>query len=105
MINREIPRLITGSGELGIVWQWLLLRGPHGRCFGWERKGPGTYRAIEHLREIVVRWAEEEPEFPEKARQVAREAIEHEDSDIVRRGIQVLSVVGSDADLVAVSVL
>jgi hypothetical protein len=82
------------------VWEWFLLRGPHGATFSWSqtRAAPPGYVGIEHLRRIVAEIASDDPSFPARARQVAQTALASDDPIFVRRGLQVLAVVGGPDD-------
>lgn len=87
------------------VWYWLLRDGPHGSSFQWASELNGRYNALEHLRRIIAEMTEADAEFPNEAREAARRAIQHDHAIVIRRGIQVLAVVGTDEDLDAVDAL
>jgi hypothetical protein len=77
-------------------WHWLMKRGPHGAEFPWDIGTAPGYHALNHLREIVDEHNIEIPGWSERVRLVALDALGFEEEEIVRRGIQVLCVVGTD---------
>ena len=72
--------------------------GPHGCFFSWHNHVTG-HSDSESLNRQIAQRAEGDPDFPEKVRHVALEALAMESTDLIRRAIQVLTVVGTDADL------
>jgi hypothetical protein len=51
------------------------------------------------LEEVIDERTQQDPAFPEKARDIALMALDNERTSTVRRGIQVLAVVGREEDL------
>ena len=80
------------------VWIWFMKNGPHGSSFKWHQELP-RYNALNHLREIVAEHQEIDNTFIEKARKAAISALGADDIELIRRGIQVLCVVGTDEDV------
>jgi hypothetical protein len=93
-LRRTHRRLLGTNSE----WYWFTNMGPHGRFFSWHNEVPG-HSDIGLLKRLVAQRAEGDPDFPEKARQVALDALAMESTDLIRRAIQVLTVVGTEADL------
>lgn len=95
----EIIRL--GGDPTDPMWQWLLLRGPHGDAFTWSqtRREPPGYVGITHLESIVAEKVEAEPSFLVHARQVVNQAFSSTHSNVLCRAIQVAAVVGSAVEL------
>ncbi len=85
----------------GPVWAWLVNNGPHGSSFEWGQvpRTPKYHRHLDLLRDIVTERTAADPSFPVIARSVALELLTEDESDYVRRGIQVLSVVATDEDV------
>ena len=88
------PRLFGSSFEAS----WFVGNGPHGPHFSWHRKVPG-YCGLDHLRSVVAEQTESNPGFPAAVRDIALEALLLRDTALTRRAIQVLCVVGTDADI------
>lgn len=101
----EVIRL--GGDPTDPVWNWLLLRGPHGSSFTWaqSRREPAGYVGLEHLRRIVQEQEAGDEQFGRNALAVARSALTSTDPLIVRRGIQVIGAIGGKDELAAISAL
>lgn len=95
----EIHRLGGDAGDT--VWQWFVLRGPHGPHFTWSqtRKKPAGHFSVEHLQEIITKKEENDPSFPSKIRDVILKAFSSTNPNLLRRAIQVAAVVGGEAEL------
>jgi len=93
--------LALGGDPADQIWLWLLLRGPHGPSFTWgqSRGEPPGYVGVEHLQEIVDEMASADPTFLEQAKMVAIKAMNSNNPNIIRRGIQVAAVVGARNEL------
>ena len=90
------------GGELADpVWQWFLQNGPHGSGFRWAptKQGPPGYSGLDHLRDIVAEKSANDPEFPERSYEIAIAAIGSGNLELIRRGIQILAVVGDRNDV------
>lgn len=78
-------------------WDWLLNRGPHGARFNW-----GDHRwfksDLQLLRGGIADQISADSGFEGRLRAVALDALQSDHVDYVRRGIQVLSVVGLAED-------
>lgn len=102
-MNKEQTAIVTqlGGNPADPIWRWFLLNGPHGNSFSWSqtKKEPPGYTSLEHLREIVAEKTENDISFPSRARAIAQRAITAEDLDMIRRGIQILAVVGTKEDI------
>jgi len=97
-LRSEVLRL--GGDPTDLVWDWFLFRGPHGNSFTWSRtrKKPPGYIGLKHLKEIVAEFANNEPEFIRRAHAIAKAALLSVYPEIVRRGIQVIAVIGDISD-------
>ena len=93
------PRLRDVPDPTDPVWQWFVLNGPHGERFSWHREVPKARRDVELLAALIEEREGANPGFAARARSVALEALELSDLILVRTGIQVLAVVGTDEDL------
>ncbi len=82
------------------VWHWFICNGPHGERFNWHRDSPHPLRDVEMLAEFIAEKELAQPGFTERAREIALEALANPDPIVVLKGVQVLTVVGTDADLV-----
>lgn len=84
----------------GGVWPWLITRGPHGPLFEWGQNpgGPRDFRCLELLRTSIAEQTADDESFPSEVRSAALELLATDDSEFIRRGLQVLSVVGNDGD-------
>ena len=80
------------------LWHWFICHGPHGERFSWHRTIAVAPRDIEYLEIFIEERNETDPSFKVKARQIALEALENDDPIMVCTGIQVLTIVGEDAD-------
>ena len=101
-ILTEVRRL--GGDPAATAWQWFVTRGPHGSDFTWAqtKSSPPGYVGLTHLQEIVAREEAASPGFLAQARSVALAALRSSHPDLIRRGLQVLGVVGTGADLESV---
>ena len=97
-LYREI--IEVGGDPNSTIWQWLVLRGPHGPDFTWSqtKREPPGYVGVEHLENIIAAQTEGDPLRPSAVRCVARMALRSNSSNILRRGIQVLAIVGDASD-------
>lgn len=100
------PTLLAEVGRLGgdpadPVWQWLLLRGPHGKDFTWSqtRSQPPGCVGVTHLESIVREKVQVEPDFVDRARRVVELAFSSTHPNVLCRAIQVAAVLGSRAEL------
>lgn len=84
----------------GGVWPWLLTRGPHGPLFEWGQNpgAPRDFRCLELLRRSIADLADGDESFPSEVRRAALELLTTTDSEFIRRGLQVLSIVGNERD-------
>src|SRR6267142_7057756 len=82
------------------VWPWLMTRGPHGLLFEWGQNpgGPRDFRCLELLRTSIHEQTAADESFPSEVRSAALELLATDDSEFIRRGLQVLSVVGNEED-------
>ena len=89
------------------MWQWFVTKGPHGPSFTWRqtRKEPPGHVGVEHLQRIITENEEHDPGFREKAKVVAQKALLSNDTNLLRRAIQVAAVVGGQTELLQFSVL
>jgi hypothetical protein len=85
---------------LGGVWPWLMTRGPHGPLFEWGQTpgGPRDFRCLELLRTSIAEQTADDESFQSEVRSAALELLATDDSEFIRRGLQVLSVVGIKRD-------
>lgn len=104
-IRAEIIRL--GGDPTDQVWEWLLFRGPHGSGFTWSqtRNEPPGYVGLEHLSRVVAERSENDADFEKEALIAARTSLSSTFPDIVRRGIQVIAVIGDESDEPTIKVL
>ncbi len=82
------------------VWHWFICNGPHGERFEWQTNFVGESDVV-YLRQFIEQKAEANSDFLVNARLIALESLSNDDPIIVCKGIQVLSVVGTDEDLIA----
>jgi hypothetical protein len=84
----------------GGVWPWLATRGPHGPSFEWGQNpgAPRDFRCLELLRTSIAEQTADDESFPAEVRSAALELLATDDSEFIRRGLQVLSVVGTEGD-------
>tara|TARA_Y100001963_G_scaffold157876_1_gene255512 strand:+ start:48 stop:443 length:396 start_codon:yes stop_codon:yes gene_type:complete len=80
------------------TWHWFICNGPHGELFQWHTNCIGESDVV-YLRKFIDQKAEANPEFINYARVIALEALSNSDPVIVCKGIQVLTILGSDNDL------
>jgi hypothetical protein len=101
----EIQSLGGDAGDP--VWQWFILRGPHGPHFTWgqTRKEPSGYVGVEHLQQTVYEKEESDPSFSSRARDVIHKAFSSKNPNFLRRAVQVAAVIGGEAELELVSAL
>jgi len=104
-IRDEIVRL--GGDPTDQVWEWLLFRGPHGNSFTWSqtRNQPPGYVGLEHLSRVVAERSENDADFEKEVLMAARASLSSNFPDIVRRGIQVIAVIGDEADFSKIKTL
>lgn len=90
----------VGGDPADPMWHWLLDRGPHGPSFTWatSRHEPPGVVGIELLRKLIRQFSDEDAEFTTRSREIARCALASSHSELVRRGLQVLAVVGTEED-------
>ena len=92
------PRLARSSEPIdAAVWHWFVCKGPHGDAFTWHREHGQS--GFDLLTRSIHERESTQPGFRERARLTALEALEAEDPTLVLKGIQVLTVVGSEADI------
>jgi hypothetical protein len=85
-----------------LVWNWFILNGPHGESFAWHKEVAVAPREIDLLARFIEENSATNPDFRARAREIALESLNMEDPVLVRKGIQVLTVVGSDEDMSSV---
>ena len=96
--GKHPPRsLIEDPGDP--VWHWFIFNGPHGSQFKWHSEVPAVPRDIELLNEFIARNTESNAAFADSARAIALRALQSENTTLVRKGIQVLAVLGTETDL------
>lgn len=66
---------------------------------GADKKAAGWHVGVEHLEQIVAERQEADPTFHSRIRDVATMALTSTDVELVRRGIQVAAVVGTEDEL------
>jgi hypothetical protein len=91
----------AGGDPTEPAWEWLVLRGPHGDAFTWAqtKNQPAGYVGVEHLERIVAERQDSDPTFRSRARDVVKMALSSTDIGLLRRGIQVAAVVGTEEEL------
>jgi hypothetical protein len=87
------------------AWSWFVFKGPHGANFDWHRSRQRTGGSLDLLRKSLRDLEAERPGFTDAAREIALKAIKLPDIVMVQKGIQVLCVVGTDADLDSIKAL
>jgi len=104
-VRAEIVRL--GGDPTDQTWEWLLFRGPHGNSFTWgqTRNEPPGYVGLEHLRRVVAEFSENDATFENRALIAARASLSSDFPDIIRRGIQVIAVIGEESDFPKIKTL
>jgi len=106
-MNRALVEEIAGLGgdPTDLVWEWLLKRGPHGSDFTWgqARREPAGYVGVVHLQEIVEEQSDLDPTFLNRAKAAVGLALRSENPKILRRAIQVASVLGSEEEIKVIS--
>lgn len=95
----EVQRI--GGNPADDVWWWFVNRGPHGSEFTWAqtKSSPPGYVGLLHLQEIVAREEQAAPGFTARSRAVALSALQSSLPELIRRGLQVLAVVGDGDDI------
>lgn len=85
----------------GPAWAWLVNNGPHGSSFEWGQtpRAPRNHRDLDLLRRVVAERAAADPSFPVDARSAALQLLGDEDTEFVRRAIQVLGVIAEAEDV------
>lgn len=92
------PRLTRSSEPIDAsVWHWFVCNGPHGDAFTWHREHGRS--GVDLLTRSIYERESTQPGFQERARLTALEALKADDAMLVLKGIQVLAVVGSGADI------
>lgn len=104
-ISEEIAAL--GGDVSQPEWQWFLNNGPHGNNFTWgqTKKEPAGYVGVEHLQEIIDEKIGQDSQFLNKAKKVVDIALHSNSINLIRRGIQVASVIGELEELALVGAL
>jgi hypothetical protein len=100
-LKRIYESAIQVGGDLSDpVWNWFVSRGPHGPSFSWShtKQEPPGFSGLNLLKQTVEEKTTIDPEFPQKAYSVATAALASENPELVRRAIQVISVVGTKSD-------
>lgn len=98
------PRLTRSSEPVdAAVWHWFVCNGPHGEAFTWHREHGRS--GVDLLTKSIHERESAQPGFQERARLTAMEALKAEDAMMVLKGIQVLTVVGSEVDILGLSAL
>ena len=108
MDKRISEELTAFGGDLTQPeWEWFLKRGPHGEDFTWgqTKNEPPGYVGVEHLKEIIESKISQEPHFIIKIRKVIGIALKSNNAELVRRGIQVASIIGESDELALVGTL
>tara|TARA_B100000745_G_C20141947_1_gene391525 strand:+ start:1405 stop:1848 length:444 start_codon:yes stop_codon:yes gene_type:complete len=97
-LKEEVLRL--GGDPASEEWIWFLTRGPYGDAFTWSqgKRNPAGYVGLNHLRDIVADYNKTDPGFIGKAQKIVKASLNSSVIEILRRGIQVASVVG-DKDI------
>lgn len=102
-MNSELKSKIVeiGGDPTKPEWVWLVSRGPHGDSFTWgpSRNGPPGYIGYEHLCEILDQYRHDDPDFIEKLSKAVRMGLTSDLISLVRRSIQVISILGSADDI------
>ena len=93
------PSLRNAPDPADLVWNWFILNGPHGESFVWHKEHASAPRDLEILSDFIERNSETNPNFRSRAREVSLHALGMEDPALIRSGIQVLTVVGTDEDM------
>lgn len=93
------PSINNADDPSDPVWRWFILNGPHGEKFRWDREIPGFKKSLELLVEFIEERSTSIPDFKDRARLIALRAITMEDPTCVRKGIQVLTILGTDEDI------
>jgi len=90
----EVEKL--GGDIASPEWQWFLTRGPHGESFTWSqtRNEPPGYVGFEHLKETIDQYKSDDSSFKSRITDVVVKAIKSENTEILRRAIQVASLIG-----------
>jgi hypothetical protein len=82
------------------VWRWFILNGPHGERFEWVRYSSVVPRDIDLLEKFIDERTSNDPDFKRKARAIALLCLNRQNTVLIRTAIQVLTVIGSDEDMV-----
>ena len=105
-VRNENPTSVSSRRrrELGTDQErhWFFGRGLLGENFEWHTEyGQWTKlpSGLERMRNQIVDMTAADPEARSRLRSIALEALESAEADHVRRGVQVLCVLGTDEDL------
>ena len=93
------PSLRKAPDPADPVWNWFILNGPHGESFVWHKENALAPKDLDILSDFIERNSETNPNFRSRAREVSLDALGMEDPVLIRTGIQVLTVVGTDEDM------
>ena len=96
-----------GINPSDAVWLWFTQTGPHGSSFTWKQthKSPLGYVGVEHLERIINEKVENAPTFFTKLQPIVITSLVSTDVNIIRRGIQVATLVEGQEDLTQISKL
>lgn len=96
---KEILRV--GGDPADEIWNWLVMRGPHGPSFTWgqTRSEPAGFVGVNLLEKVSDEMTVSVVNFKNRARFVVGLAMKSNVSELVRRGIQVAAVVGGQEEL------
>ena len=97
------PSLRAASDPTDLVWHWFILNGPHGETFKWQKDVPNAPRDLEVLEKFIEENSRANANFRIRAREIALEALEMDDPVLIRKAIQVLTVVGTDEEMLSVA--
>ena len=84
-----------------MLWEWIAAYGPHGRHFTWgqtKREPPG-YVGVEHLEKVIEEREVASAGQREELRKRVTLGLDAADKGLLRRCIQIASIVGSREDL------
>jgi hypothetical protein len=92
------PKLELAEDPSDIVWRWFVQNGPHGNSFEWRRT-TSIKSSVVILREFIEQHSQSVPNFKARAREIALKALKIDDELYIRKGIHVLTILGTDKDL------
>jgi hypothetical protein len=90
-----------GGDPTDLLWEWIASYGPHGAHFTWaqtKREPPG-YVGVEHLEQVISEKEMASPGHRNELRDRARLGLASSDDGLLRRCIQISSVVGGNDEL------